>query len=206
MGWERPEGSCLAPGRSEPCSRSSSMPADPLREETRLLLRDYFQHCSDGGACGQPPTPSPPSPGAAATLRRVSAEVHSLHRDFYASCLAAEALRHQEPGALLLSVARQMEEEGGLNWGRLVSLVVFAGVLLQRGGGGTESRLTDVLCDYLTKDKRQWLEANGGWDGFNRFFDRRDPEQVQQNGPIGNAIMAAAGFGLAGLAFLLVVR
>nr|XP_033776833.1 bcl-2-like protein 10 [Geotrypetes seraphini] len=188
-------------GTSEPCA--GAMPADPLRQETQRLLRDYFQHRS------QPSPPAAPCP-AAATLRRVTAEVLTRNRDFFSSCLPPDSLRRQEPGALLLSVARQLEEEGGLNWGRLVSLVAFAGVLLQRAAAGdddvVESRLTTVLCDYLTKDRRSWLEENGGWDGFNRFFNRHGPEQMQQNGPVGHALMAAAGFGLAGLAFLLVVR
>ncbi|XP_030045184.1 bcl-2-like protein 10 [Microcaecilia unicolor] len=187
------------------------MPADLLRQQTQRLLQDYFQHYGGGaGSCDQqqPSSPSLPCtlpPPAAATLRRVSSEVLSLNRDFYSSCLAAESLCRQEPGALLLTVARQLEAEGGLNWGRLVSLIVFAGVLLQRVGD-VEGRLTEVLCDYLTKEKRSWLEENGGWDGFNRFFNRCGPDQVQQNGPVGHALMAAAGFGLAGLAILLVVR
>ncbi|OPJ70587.1 anti-apoptotic protein NR13 [Patagioenas fasciata monilis] len=43
-------------------------------------------------------------------------------------------------------------------------------------------------------------------DGFCRFFGRPGSQAGEQSSTISNAIMAAAGFGIAGLAFLLVVR
>ncbi|CAI5792916.1 bcl-2-like protein 10 [Podarcis lilfordi] len=103
-----------------------------------------------------------------------------------------------------------MEAEGGLNWGRVVALVVFAGnlaaALAERGARDQTAALAEALAAYLAGEKREWLEAHGGWDGFYHFFNKHGSDAADQNSTISNAIMAAAGFGLAGLAFLLAVR
>uniref|UniRef100_A0A8D0KNJ6 Bcl-2 Bcl-2 homology region 1-3 domain-containing protein n=1 Tax=Salvator merianae TaxID=96440 RepID=A0A8D0KNJ6_SALMN len=180
-----------------------------LREETVRLLGDYLQHRLGRGAA---PPPSRP----AETLRRVADELESRERPFFRSACSSAGALPEEPGeaaALLSRVAAQMEAEGGLNWGRVVALVVFAGnlaaALAERGARGDEETpgaLAEALAAYLAGEKREWLEAHGGWDGFYHFFNKHGSDAAEQNSAISNAIMAAAGFGLAGLAFLLAVR
>ncbi|XP_039195534.1 bcl-2-like protein 10 [Crotalus tigris] len=176
-----------------------------LREETAQLLGDYLQH-----RLGAAP-PLPPPSRTAETLRRVADELESRERLFFRNACSAAAL--PEPGeaaALLGRVATQMEAEGGLNWGRVVALVVFAGnlaaALAERGAPDHSGALVEALAAYLAEERRDWLEAHGGWDGFYHFFNKHGSDAADQNSTISNAIMAAAGFGLAGLAFLLVVR
>ncbi|XP_028561971.2 bcl-2-like protein 10 [Podarcis muralis] len=180
-----------------------------LREETVQLMADYLQHRLGGGGGGA--AALPPS-RTAETLRRVADELESRERPFFRSACTAAALP-QEPGeaaALLGRVAAQMEAEGGLNWGRVVALVVFAGnlaaALAERGARDQTAALAEALAAYLAGEKREWLEAHGGWDGFYHFFNKHGSDAADQNSTISNAIMAAAGFGLAGLAFLLAVR
>ncbi|KAM3828053.1 bcl-2-like protein 10 [Vipera latastei] len=175
-----------------------------LREETAQLLGDYLQHRLGAAA-------SPPPSRTAETLRRVADELESRERLFFRNACSAAAL--PEPGeaaALLGRVAAQMEAEGGLNWGRVVALVVFAGnlaaALAERGAPDHSGALVEALAAYLAEERRDWLEAHGGWDGFYHFFNKHGSDAADQNSTISNAIMAAAGFGLAGLAFLLVVR
>uniref|UniRef100_A0A8C6YHI4 Bcl-2 Bcl-2 homology region 1-3 domain-containing protein n=1 Tax=Naja naja TaxID=35670 RepID=A0A8C6YHI4_NAJNA len=175
-----------------------------LREETAQLLGDYVQHRLGGAAL-------PPPSRTAETLRRVADELESRERLFFRNACSAAAL--PEPGeaaALLGRVATQMEAEGGLNWGRVVALVVFAGnlaaALAERGAPDHSGALVEALAAYLAEERRDWLEAHGGWDGFYHFFNKHGSDAADQNSTISNAIMAAAGFGLAGLAFLLVVR
>nr|XP_032634505.1 bcl-2-like protein 10 [Chelonoidis abingdonii] len=104
----------------------------------------------------------------------------------------------------------QLEAEGGLNWGRVLALVVFAGslaaALAEQGSREEAGRLAEVLASYLAEEKREWLEAQGGWDGFCHFFNGHGSQPTDQSSTISSAIMAAAGFGLAGLAVLLAVR
>uniref|UniRef100_A0A8C9MNY5 BCL2 like 10 n=2 Tax=Serinus canaria TaxID=9135 RepID=A0A8C9MNY5_SERCA len=104
-----------------------------------------------------------------------------------------------------------MEADGGLNWGRLLALVVFAGTLAaalaERGCSDGPRCLAAHLAAYLAEERGEWLEEHGGWDGFCRFFGRPGSEGAEQSSTIGNAMVAAAaaaGIGVAGLAFLLV--
>uniref|UniRef100_A0A670ZE69 Bcl-2 Bcl-2 homology region 1-3 domain-containing protein n=1 Tax=Pseudonaja textilis TaxID=8673 RepID=A0A670ZE69_PSETE len=134
-----------------------------LREETAQLLGDYVQHRLGGAA------PLPPPSRTAETLRRVADELESRERLFFRNACSAAAL--PEPGeaavVLLGRVATQMEAEGGLNWGRVVALVVFAGnlaaALAERGGPDHSGALVEALAAYLAEERRDWLEAHGGW-------------------------------------------
>nr|XP_060611540.1 bcl-2-like protein 10 [Anolis sagrei ordinatus] len=187
-----------------------------LREETALLVGDYLERRVGLAPAGR-------APGRAGeTLRRVAEELERRERHFF-RCAAASALPETggqvEAAALVWRVAAQMEEEeaggGGLNWGRVVALVVFAGnvavALAERGQGpaqgqATREGLSEALAAYLAEEKRAWMVEHGGWDGFYHFFNKHGSNATDHNSTISNAIMAAAGFGLAGLAFLLAVR
>ncbi|XP_031472426.1 bcl-2-like protein 10 [Phasianus colchicus] len=173
-----------------------------LKEETALLLEDYFQHRAGGAAL-------PPS-ATAAELRRAAAELERRERPFFRSCAPLARAEPREAAALLRRVAAQLEADGGLNWGRLLALVVFAGTLAaalaKSGCEEGPGRLAAALAAYLAEEQGEWLREHGGWDGFCRFFGRHGSQPADQNSTLSNAIMAAAGFGIAGLAFLLVVR
>ncbi|XP_009088384.3 bcl-2-like protein 10 [Serinus canaria] len=174
-----------------------------LKEETALLLEDYFQHRAGSAALPCSPT--------AGTLRRAAAELERQERPFFRSCAPLARAEPREAAALLGRVAAQMEADGGLNWGRLLALVVFAGTLAaalaERGCSDGPRCLAAHLAAYLAEERGEWLEEHGGWDGFCRFFGRPGSEGAEQSSTIGNAMVAAAaaaGIGVAGLAFLLV--
>ncbi|KAM4675199.1 bcl-2-like protein 10 [Discoglossus pictus] len=171
---------------------------DKLIQETFELSEQYLQHCLCGA--DHDPAPSP----TARTLRRVAEEMLLTNRSFFDSCEVSG-----DPRLVLQAVASKLPEEGGLNWGRVVSLIVFAGVLVQMKKdhkGGTPKELAEVLSRFLAEEHRDWLQKNGGWDGFHKYFNKNGLHQAQENSTVSNALMAAAGFGLAGLAFLMVVR
>lgn len=64
-----------------------------------------------------------------------------------------------------------MEElvgDGKLNWGRVVSLFTFTGVLVtelytREEGRDCCQRLAHTIADYLGEEKRDWLMENDGW-------------------------------------------
>ncbi|KAL8177665.1 UNVERIFIED_CONTAM: hypothetical protein K2H54_015856 [Gekko kuhli] len=112
--------------------------------------------------------------------------------------------------AHLSRVAAQLEADGGLNWGRVVALFVFitklAAVLAEWGTHKEIDALAEALVTYLAREKHVWLEVQGGWEGFYRFFNKHDSDVTDYHRTIRNGIIAAVGFGLAGLAFLSAVR
>ncbi|XP_062039115.1 bcl-2-like protein 10 [Lepus europaeus] len=84
---------------------------------------------------------------------------------------------------LAARVAKAVLSDGhDLSWGCVVTLVTFAGTLLDRGPPVTIQqvrrneitwdcqRLVALLCARLTGQHRAWLQAQGGWDGFCVFY------------------------------------
>ncbi|XP_069622085.1 bcl-2-like protein 10 [Ranitomeya imitator] len=172
--------------------------SEQLEEETRVLVEDYIQR-SVGNE--RPPPRSP----AAETLWRVAQEVHLGNSAFFRSCEELDV----DPCTILQRVAPEVALEGGLNWGRVVALIVFAGTLAQRhrrSKAGTPRELAGVLSRFLVTEHKDWFQKSGGWEGFQKVCNQKLLHQGQENNHFSNALMAAAGVGLAGLVFLLAVR
>lgn len=180
------------------------MMTDSLKEETLLLAEDYIQF-SQGNEHRTVPNPT------AATLRRVAGDIERQHRSTFESmsCMHCPGSNGgiADPCTLLRRVGCQMQQDGNMNWGRLVTLFVFTGVLAKQMSQEqrieTSRSLAEALSNYIIQEQGKWLVSNGGWAGFRRFFA---PYAEPYDPTVRNAIVAAAGFGLAGLAFLLAVR
>ncbi|XP_017321595.1 bcl-2-like protein 10 [Ictalurus punctatus] len=173
-----------------------------LRKETLMLAEDYIDFCI--GNQQMPPSKS------AEAMRRVAKDLElqyktkflSMSRTFLAAC----GLK-SDRSTCLRSVMTLLVEDGKLNWGRIVSLFAFTGVVateMSSRGDGVENcrKLAETIADYLVKERSDWLLENGGWDGFCRFFSSTD--HVSYDSSMKTALFAAAGVGLAGLTFLLV--
>eukprot|EP00064_Thunnus_orientalis_P011879 superscaffoldBa00001763_g11911 len=189
-----------------------------LWKETLALAEDYLSIC-----CTSPhQAPSPPSESAAA-MRRLAqdmekqhqARFHSLAQTFLGQC-------GPDPCSSLRKVIEELVGDGHLNWGRVVSLFTFTGVLarllleqkgmkpgLDSGQGqelgqvpGSCRGLAQTIADYLGEEKKDWLLENDSWAGFCKFS--RSAREVNQDSSMKTALFAAAGVGLAGLTFLLV--
>lgn len=153
-----------------------------LWKETLALAEDYLSLCGTSPR----PAPSPPSESAAA-MRRLAqdmetqhhARFHSLAQTFLCQC-------GPDPCASLKKVMEELVGDGQLNWGRVVSLFTFTGVLArqlleQEGrkpgqdlgqgqelgqGPGSCRELAETIADYLGEEKKDWLVENDGWVGF----------------------------------------
>uniref|UniRef100_H0WZ06 Bcl-2-like protein 10 n=2 Tax=Otolemur garnettii TaxID=30611 RepID=H0WZ06_OTOGA len=157
--------------------------ADPLRERTERLLTDYLEYCARDPTA---PEPTPSSPEAA-LLRSVTAYIQQRHWSFFSAYIGYPGNRVQVVERM---VKAMLSDNQRLNWGRVVTLVTFAGTLLQRPPvearrekqdksqlkeGEDEvardcQRLVALLSSRLVGQHRVWLEAQGGWDGFCQFF------------------------------------
>ncbi|XP_029001072.1 bcl-2-like protein 10 [Betta splendens] len=189
-----------------------------LRKETLALAEDYLSL-----SCSSPwPAPAPPSEAAAA-MRRAARDMESQHQARFLS-LAQTFLKQcgPDPCPSLRRVMEELVGDGHLNWGRVVSLFTFTGVLarlmleqkslkpgldLGKGqelaqGTGHCRGLAETIAEYLGEEKKDWLQENDGWEGFCKFC--RSAREVTQDSSMKTALFAAAGVGLAGLTFLLV--
>lgn len=189
-----------------------------LWKETLTVAEDYMSLC-----CTSPlPVPPPPSESAAA-MRSMAQDMEKQHHARFHS-LVQTFLRQcgPDPCSCLRKVIEELVGDGHLNWGRVVSLFTFTGVLARQlsemenkmpgldpghgqelGQGSKHCRgLAETIADYLGEEKRDWLLENSGWEGFCQFS--RSAGEVNQDSSMKTALFAAAGVGLAGLTFLLV--
>ncbi|XP_059201717.1 bcl-2-like protein 10 [Centropristis striata] len=187
-----------------------------LWKETLALAEDYLSLC-----CTSPrPAPPPPSESAAA-MRLLAQDMEKQHQARFHS-LAQTFLRQcgPDPCSSLRKVMEELVGDGHLNWGRVVSLFTFTGVLarqlLEQKGTkpgldlgqelgrepGYCRGLAETIADYLGEEKKEWLLENDGWEGFCKFS--LSAREVNHDSSMKTALMAAAGVGLAGLTFLLV--
>ncbi|XP_045678687.1 bcl-2-like protein 10 [Phyllostomus hastatus] len=153
---------------------------DELRQRTEQLLADYLEYCArvPGTAGRRPSTPE------AALLRCLALRLRLRYH------LSRSRYRGYQGNRLqvVANVAQKMVRQRGFpSWGKVVALVTFAGILLERPParhawelkeweadvGRDCRRLVAFLCNWLTVEHRAWLEAHGGWDGFCRFFASR---------------------------------
>uniref|UniRef100_A0A667WIR5 Bcl-2 Bcl-2 homology region 1-3 domain-containing protein n=1 Tax=Myripristis murdjan TaxID=586833 RepID=A0A667WIR5_9TELE len=188
-----------------------------LWKETLALAEDYLFFCS----ISTQPAPPPPSESAAA-MRRLAQDMETQHHARFHS-LAQTFLQQcgQDPCSSLRKVMEELVGDGQLNWGRVVSLFTFTGVLARQlreqdgtkpgldpgqgqdlGQGPSSCRgLAETIADYLGEEKKDWMLENDSWEGFCKFS--RSAREVNQDSSMKTALFAAAGVGIAGLTFLL---
>lgn len=151
-----------------------------LWKETLALAEDYLSLC-----CTSPrPAPPPPSESAAA-MRCMAQDMEAQHQARFHS-LAQTFLRQcgPDPCSSLRKVIEELVGDGHLNWGRVVSLFTFTGVLarqlqeqkdkkpgLEPGqelgqGPGNCRGLAETIADYLGEEKKEWLLENDGWVSY----------------------------------------
>lgn len=132
-----------------------------LRNQTLELARDYIDFCN--GIQRTPPSES------ARAMRHLAKELEQQHRSKFLS-LSQTFLGScgSDPSSSLRSVMEELVGDGKLNWGRVVSLFTFTGVLVtelytREKGRDCCQRLAHTIADYLGEEKRDWLMENDGW-------------------------------------------
>lgn len=149
---------------------------DCLWKETLVLAEDYMCLCYTSPH----QVPPPPSESAAA-MRRLGRDIERQHQARFDN-LAQTFLRHcgRDHCSSLRKVMEELVGDGHLNWGRVVSIFAFTGVLArkmreqkpgldpgQQQELGQESiscrELAETIADYLGEEKKDWLLDNDGW-------------------------------------------
>lgn len=154
-----------------------------LWKETLALAQDYLSLC----CTSQRPAPPPPSESAAA-MRDLAQDMEKQHQARFHS-LAQTFLRQcgTDPCSSLRNVMEELVGDGHLNWGRVVSIFTFTGVLARQlleqkstkpgleprqdqelgQVPGNCSELAETIADYLGEEKKAWLLENDGWVSCN---------------------------------------
>ncbi|XP_066492451.1 bcl-2-related protein A1 [Tiliqua scincoides] len=156
------------------------------------LVQDYLQYVDQ-----EAPAEAAPS-RAAEVLRKVASSLHGEIEEKLRPFL--DSIKIDSVADACSIFTRVMEEEfadGNINWGRILTIFVFGGILAKklREHGLSLTRenreqISHVITDYIIKTKAVWIKDNGGWDdGFVAKFDDEKPWLSLHN--VKTKIMAA---------------
>ncbi|XP_069796327.1 induced myeloid leukemia cell differentiation protein Mcl-1 homolog [Narcine bancroftii] len=174
----------------------------------RGFLRQYVGLAEPAGRTGWLCWSQQPGSGhrqAAETLQRIGARLIEKHRTAFTGMVNRLNNSHSCSVDAISRVAAEMFSDGEMNWGRVVSFIVFGAVLSDHlKKTGPEDCIDDVatrITQYLTKELREWLESHNGWDGFTKFFQENSSEECAKK-----ALMWIAGVGIAGVGIIHLLR
>uniref|UniRef100_A0A8C9NTQ6 MCL1 apoptosis regulator, BCL2 family member n=1 Tax=Serinus canaria TaxID=9135 RepID=A0A8C9NTQ6_SERCA len=123
----------------------------------------------------------------------------------FAGMLRRLQIQQEEDLQSVVEVAAQMFSDGVTNWGRVVTLITFGAFVAKHLKSIQQeqsiSSLAGIITDALVSSKREWLESQGGWEGFVDFFRVEDLE-----GSIRNVLMAFAGVAGLGASLAYMIR
>ncbi|KAK5872974.1 hypothetical protein PBY51_013625 [Eleginops maclovinus] len=73
----------------------------------------------------------------------------------------------------------------GVNWGRVVGLFAFGGVLcvecVEKDMSELVSRIADWMTMYLDENISPWIQSQGGWDCFAEIFGRDGAAEARRS-------------------------
>ncbi|KAF3855858.1 hypothetical protein F7725_016581 [Dissostichus mawsoni] len=73
----------------------------------------------------------------------------------------------------------------GVNWGRVVGLFAFGGVLcvecVEKGMSELVSRIADWMTMYLDENISPWIQSQGGWECFAEIFGQDGAAEVRRS-------------------------
>ncbi|XP_039973889.1 induced myeloid leukemia cell differentiation protein Mcl-1b isoform X3 [Xiphias gladius] len=171
-----------------------------LENDTRQLINSFLMDFT-----GRPKSRLTETK-AQLTMKRVVQGVLEKHKYTFNGMIQKLSLDKREDDVRFIgAVARSLFADGTANWGRIVSLVAFGGVVCQylreKKRENCVEQVGQEISSYLLSDQRDWLVKNNSWDGFVEFFRVSDPEST-----VRNTLMAFAGFAGIGATLALLIR
>ena len=77
----------------------------------------------------------------------------------------------------ITSITKEMEKD--MNWGRLLALHTFIGMVAKIHKGNDV--MIDKLINWLSCCSNTWVDANGGWKEFIKLYGRQQQQQHSTN-------------------------
>ncbi|XP_041037510.1 induced myeloid leukemia cell differentiation protein Mcl-1 homolog [Carcharodon carcharias] len=198
----------LFPSSSSAPLSAAADPGDSLIPKTYALVRDFIRHHAElmpSAATSWFGCSPDDDRRAAETLERIGERLIEKHGTAFIGMINRLHISQRSDLETIQRVASEMFGDGEMNWGRVVSFIAFGAVMgshlkkIQR-----EDCIDDVamqITQYLAGQKREWLEAHNGWDGFSQFFHENNAEESAKK-----ALMWIACFGIAGASIMHLFR
>ncbi|XP_053220909.1 bcl-2-related protein A1 [Podarcis raffonei] len=131
------------------------------------LVQDYLKHvCEDAELDAAPSRVAQVLARVAPSLQEdVEVKIKPLWRSIKISSV-------EEASGIFNQVMAQEFADGNTNWGRILTIFVFAGIIakkLQQHGVPLTRENVEPICHCVTEfinTKATWISENGGWDNF----------------------------------------
>ncbi|KAI3370414.1 hypothetical protein L3Q82_025180 [Scortum barcoo] len=127
---------------------------------------------------GQPGTPPPPRADVEAVMAALRDSADEFELLFTQAFSDLSSQLDITPDTAYHSFKSVMDEvfKDGVNWGRIVGLFAFGGVLcvecVEKDMSELVSRIADWMTTYLDENISPWIQSQGGWDCFAELFGR----------------------------------
>ncbi|XP_067827284.1 bcl-2-related protein A1-like [Heptranchias perlo] len=160
-----------------------------------FLTKDYLGFALEGSQSG------PATDSVAETLRRTGSSLQTHEQEFELFINNLNVGSIEEAKRAIPILTREIYSDGTDNWGRLVTLYAFCGVLVRhlRRKGIPEGELIEDIAQCMAHHtwthKAAWIKENGGWEkGFVEFFRQKSPRFSYAKMAIVTGIVAAFSF------------
>ncbi|XP_002919132.2 bcl-2-related protein A1 [Ailuropoda melanoleuca] len=140
---------------------------------TLTLAQDYVKHVL------QIPQPGSAPSRASQVLRDVASSVQGEVEKNLKPCLDSFDVVSVDSARTIFNQVMEKEfEDGIINWGRIVTIFAFEGILTKKllreriSPDVDASRISYFVAEFITTNMREWIRQNGGWeDGFVKKFE-----------------------------------
>nr|XP_056721823.1 bcl-2-related protein A1 [Euleptes europaea] len=142
------------------------------------LVQDYLRYVCLESESGAPPC------RAAQVLRRVASSLQGEVEENLRPYLdKLEICSPERANQIFIQAMANEFADGNTNWGRIVTIFLFGGILarkLQEQGvlmtADNLKQISHFITDYIVNTQAKWIVKNGGWDnGFVPKFEDKSP-------------------------------
>lgn len=131
---------------------------------TLALAQDYVRHVL------QIPQPGPAPSRASRVLQDVAFSVQGQVEKNLKPCLDSFDVVSVDTARTIFNQVMEKEfEDGVINWGRIVTVFAFEGILTkklleQRISSDVDAeKVSYFVAEFITRNMRDWIRQNGGW-------------------------------------------
>uniref|UniRef100_A0A8C2UN30 Bcl-2-related protein A1 n=2 Tax=Chinchilla lanigera TaxID=34839 RepID=A0A8C2UN30_CHILA len=141
---------------------------------TQTLAQEYLLHVLQVPQCGA--SPSRTSRVLQGVAFSVQKEVEESLKPWLDRCDVASV---NAARAIFTQVMEKEFEDGIINWGRIVTIFAFGGVILKKlpreplaPDVDTYREISHFVAEFVVNHTGDWIRQNGGWEnGFVRKFE-----------------------------------
>ncbi|XP_037011851.2 bcl-2-related protein A1 [Artibeus jamaicensis] len=142
----------------------------------RALAQDYLEHVLQASPPGAQPG------RVAELLREVALPVQEEVETSLRLCLDTLDVQSVDAARALFRAVMQKEfEDGVVNWGRIVTVFAFEGILVKKllaaqadvvADADAHQEIARFVAEFITTHTGEWIRQNGGWEnGFVKKFE-----------------------------------